>query len=419
VHARSHAPPTPPPAEAAPAPGPPTTPKSWAYPQTDDGRDLRFDFLRGAVLFVMTVVHLEIFSLLDLVVWERVGIVSGAEGFVILSGVVVGMVYGRKTVNAPFGESVLKLLDRALQLYKVNLAIIVSILLLRLIPFLDTSAITTFVDRASGATFALVPSTHMRLENLATHVILLQVGPHQTQVLGLYVVLMLFSPLVLWMMRTGRTSWLLALSWAVYTVNALHPMRVTGAQFEWAFPLLTWQVLFVHGMAVGYHRRRIAEVARGRAGPVLLGAAVAVFLALAFLAQNTPNRLVPAYARLDIIPAQTFRWIYAHFGQKNTLGLLRLLDDAAVMIVSYALLSRLWTPLSKAFGWFFIPLGQASLYVFILHLYVVMLASNVVSFGLVPDRPTHIWRNTLVHLVCMAALWLCVRFKVLYRWIPR
>ena len=40
-------------------------------------------------------------------------------------------------------------------------------------------------------------------------------------------------------------------------------MPLTMAGFESAFPLLAWQLLFVHGIAIGYHRNDVsAFVAR-------------------------------------------------------------------------------------------------------------------------------------------------------------
>jgi fucose 4-O-acetylase-like acetyltransferase len=104
--------------------------------------------------------------------------------------------------------------------------------------------------------------------------------------------------------------------------------------------------------------------------------------------------------------------------QKNTLGLLRLLDYASVLIVLYATLTRCWEPIRKALGWFFIPLGQASLYVFIIHVPVVAAVNNFLPFGFSTDPP-RLWINTVAHTLALAALWLMVRYRVLFRWIPR
>jgi hypothetical protein len=103
---------------------------------------------------------------------------------------------------------------------------------------------------------------------------------------------------------------------------------------------------------------------------------------------------------------------------KNSLGILRILDDACVLIVSYGFLTVFWRPVDRALGWFFIPLGQASLYVFIVHIAFVALIGDVLPFGFPLDHP-HFWLNTLGHTFAMVSLWLMVRYRVLFRWIPR
>jgi hypothetical protein len=60
------------------------------------GRDLRIDVLRGVAIVFIVVNHIELTSLFELVSQETIGIVSGAEMFVAMSGVVVGMVYRQR-----------------------------------------------------------------------------------------------------------------------------------------------------------------------------------------------------------------------------------------------------------------------------------------------------------------------------------
>ena len=50
--------------------------------------------------------------------------------------------------------------------------------------------------------------------------------------------------------------------------------------------------------------------------------------------------------------------------------------------------------------------------------YVLALISNLVPLHLTTDH-SDLWLNTLIHTAALAILWLMVRYKVLYRWIPR
>ncbi len=52
------------------------------------------------------------------------------------------------------------------------------------------------------------------------------------------------------------------------------------------------------------------------------------------------------------------------------------------MVTIYLLLTWCWRPLNRLAGWFLIPLGQRSLYTFILHVYIVLAVSQLVTFDL-------------------------------------
>src|SRR5262249_26090006 len=90
-------------------------------------------------------------------------------------------------------------------------------------------------------------------------VLLMRTGPWAFEIIGLYVWLVAAAAPCLLILR--RTGWrvLLAISWAVYLLYRLNPHSLTGAGFESAFPLLAWQLLFVHGIAIGYHRDDLRE----------------------------------------------------------------------------------------------------------------------------------------------------------------
>lgn len=380
-------------------------------------RDLRIDFIRGCVMFLLVIVHIEFFSLYNLLAWERVGLVSGAEGFVILSGYVIGMIFGARVEQRGLGAAASGLFDRALTLYRVNLFVIVSIALLRAFSIADTTAVTTFTDRVSNIVYPLYWSADATIALKAADIVLLRSGPHQMQILGLYVVLLLASPIALWLLSVRRTGALLLISAVLYIRNWAFPGALTPAQFENAFPILTWQFIYFLGMAAGFHHKRVKAfmgTARGRA---VLALAALIAAAMFLWAQNTPNPNVPVWARMTLVPAETFDAVRRAWFDKNTLGLGRIVNYFALLIVTYALLTRFWTPAARWLGWFFVPIGQASLYVFIVHVYIVMLVSNIAPFGF--DGPSRVVLHTALHTAALLALWLMVRYQVLYGWIPR
>ena len=96
------------------------------------------------------------------------------------------------------------------------------------------------------------------------------------------------------------------------------------------------------------------------------------------------------------------------------LGIGRLLNVFAAVITLYALLTAFWKPIDAAMGRFLIPLGQASLYVFIMHVYFAVLIANIPAL-----QKGSILLNTAAYTLVLAALWFMVRRRFMFRWVPR
>src|SRR5512132_1040375 len=101
----------------------------WQSP-AKGGRDLRIDWLRGLAMTCVIVNHSRMSSLLSWFSYERFWIVTAAEVFVVLSGVVLGMVYGRRLARDGWSAVVQGLGRRALLLYGAFVAVTVSMLAL-------------------------------------------------------------------------------------------------------------------------------------------------------------------------------------------------------------------------------------------------------------------------------------------------
>jgi hypothetical protein len=125
---------------------------------------------------------------------------------------------------------------------------------------------------------------------------------------------------------------------------------------------------------------------------------------------------MPSWSTIHIIKPAIFNKIYVNYFQKNTLGILRLVNYFVVLVVAYWILTSYWKIFNRLLGWFFIPMGQASLYVFIVHVYFVLLVSNFFPFGFSRE---HMLLNTLVHTGVLLVIWALVRKKILFDWIPR
>ncbi|KGD80050.1 OpgC protein [Pantoea sp. PNA 14-12] len=387
---------------------------TWRY-SAAGSRDLRIDFMRGIALVMMVVAHTEIMSLFNIFTWERFGLVTGAEGFVILSGFMLGMLSRARLQKVVWLTVSWGLYLRAWKIYRVNILIILSFLLLGYLPFINVFEVTHFTDRFSGTHWSLYPVTPQIKETWFNIVFYLQIGPHQTQILGLYICLLLVSPFYLAMLQKGKVYGLLGLSLLIYCYWQRWPVRVTTAEFEFAFPLLAWQFIFVLGMCSGWYKDELLSFAHTPPGKLTVAALVVVALVMGFVAQNHTNPFMPSDLLMHIIPAADFDTFYHTWAAKNGLGPVRVVNDICLMVTVYLLLTWCWQPVYRFAGWFLIPLGQHSLYTFILHVYVVLAVSQFVSF----DLWRHAWlENTLIHAAALGTLWLMAKYNVAARWIP-
>lgn len=377
------------------------------------GRDERIDFLRGLAMLAVIVNHVAIRSLYHVLSVEGIGVVTGGEAFVLLSGGVVGFAYRRRLERDGWPAAAAKLWRRALQICLVALAANLIVSLGQFVPYLDWSCLTTYKDARSGAVYQLY-GDHPSAVTFAVKMITLAYGPGQINILGLYVALLAAAPFLLLLLRNGRTPLVLGLSWGVYLIHAAHPVRALPFQSENAFPVLAWQLLFVHGVVAGYNRDRIMAAFSGRFAVLLRAAVVGAALILCFFALNNPWHDVPGPARLSLIPEPAYYSIYQRFFQRTQLGLGRFLNTVVVAGTLYMLLAWSWAASRRLLGWLCIPIGRATLYVFAIHLLFVLGACNTPLL-----QRNLVGINTVAHTIVILAVWAMVQRRFLFRLIPR
>ena len=349
-------------------------------------RELALDLLRGYFLFVILVDHLR-FAVNPLYylsgkmsLW-----VSAAEGFVLVSGFLVGKLRGGQARAHGLPAASRHLLRRAAMLAVC-------------------SAILTIGYRVISETLGYWPEVpnwdepgSLRDWILGALVLRKTYGDHN--LLAFYALFMLAAPLGLYAMLRGRTLVFLAASGLLWAASFRYWLRWSSSVQADA----SWQFLFALGMAAGFHEERLAarwSALTSRARRVILAAGAA--LSVGILAASVVRLQVPVAAQTAL------EGVLFH---RERLGPGRIACALVVVSTMYAYARIVETGLARTAGRIFIPLGQHSLYVYILQ--------SMVTFLFVDRAMTDPWLALATTLSALALVWVFVQNRVLFRIIPR
>ena len=244
------------------------------------------DGLRGYFLVSMLLTHMTFtggYALLK-VNHAELGFVQDAQGFVFLSGLLVGAIYARRMEHGGFRAAAAKMWRRAFEIYLTMLACLVAVLALaRILP---------------GAPEAWTQQLERLLEpgvaaKVAALLMFYQAGFFD--ILPQYVIYLAVAPPLLWLCLRGKGTAVVAGAFAVWLgvqlgldrplVAALDGLLASwqdGLSTRTMFNPLGWQLAFFAAMPIGvaWSRRRLDLSAwfdpRGRA-PVLAALAVVLF----------------------------------------------------------------------------------------------------------------------------------------------
>src|SRR5438874_4449574 len=338
--------------------------RSLSYYSSADAtnrRDLRVDLLRGFCIFAMVVDHFGGDSWLYALTGGNRFYVSAAEGFIFISGFVMGQAYRSKRDRAGLTSAMAEALQRARTLYLATVALT-----------LIFSALFLYTDIAlwTGRDFGLGIDT---FQEIVVSAMTLHYTYHGTDILAMYTLLLLVAPLFLLLLTVGEWYWVLIPSWLWWLAYQVYPEE---AAVPWYirhgenFPIAAWQVLFVTGHVLGFYRHRLTTWLQRfrpvRVFGVALGMAITLgLISLAWGAENgffdlNPNVLDDSFFKVPLRPA-------------------RIIAFLSVAIVAYTGATYLWVPIRRALGWLMLPLGQAALYCYIVHFFLIVLVYNLAT----------------------------------------
>lgn len=317
-------------------------------------RDISLDVLRGIMLIIMATDHFG--EPIEQYTWEMFGFVSAAEGFVFLSGILVGVVYSRYlTKDAVVMEK--RIWHRAGTIYAYHLLTFFAVWLF------------TVISANSGAYWKsyAVDIIDQPIISTVSGLFLFYLPP-MLDILPLYVVLLLLAPFSLRLFQKNK-AWLVLLISAVIWLLAqydIHKFLLDQLPNDWlinrgAFDPFGWQLIFVLGTFLGFQRYQNGYQTKTINKPLLfLAISTVVFL---FLLRHgiVQTGWLEQYKHTD---RESIAWLRLI----NFLAVVYVIKGIIVAQQIYGILN-----LFKSAGRWLAFLGQHSLQVFAYHLIVLYL----------------------------------------------
>jgi hypothetical protein len=325
-------------------------------------RELRLDLFRGLALWLIFIDHLPP-NILTWFTIRNYGFSDATEIFIFISGYTAAFVYGRAMVESGVVVATARILRRVWQIYVAH--VFLFTIFLAEISYVATSFENPLYTEEMGIMdFLKQPDVTI------VQALLLRFRPVNMDVLPLYIVLMLFLPLILWLMK-WKTDLTLGLSVALYALTWQFDWYLSAyPNGYWAFNPLAWQLLFVFGAwcALGGARR----MTRILASPVTLWISAA-YLFFAFCVTMTWY-----FPQLNhLMPRRVEQWMYPI--DKTDLDVLRFAHFLALAAITVRFLPKDWPGLRSRWLRPLILCGQHSLEIFCLGVFLAFAGHFVLA----------------------------------------
>lgn len=346
-------------------------------------RIISLDVLRGFFLAVILVNHIEMYpNLFDLFTGRGRLLVSAAEGFFFMSGLLVGMVYRRRLA---YGMKFIfkKMWKRAAELY------LGSVFLTLLF---TAAAIYLSHPHIKDGLYPVID-----WPEIFKNTLLMRYGYGWADFLDRFAIMMLLAPFGFYLLAKGKWWLMLAISVAAWAVP--------GSGFT-----INWQVIFGLGMLIGYHwhelKHRLVSLKpatqRKLKLTVIYVTAISFLLSyasvyiLSLLNQRLPNLPLAAQQfTLDWNTANAFVW---RFAEKWTVGPLRVVLFLFWFAALFMLVEKYGPAINKYTKNTLVLLGQNSLFVYIAHAFIVF----IFKYFIQPGHP--LFYNFVVTAAALACL---------------
>lgn len=324
-------------------------------------RELRLDLFRGLALWLIFIDHLPP-NILTWFTIRNYGFSDATEIFIFISGYTAAFVYGRAMLQAGFLVATARILRRVWQIYVAH--VFLFTIFLAEISYVATSFENPLYSEEMGIMdFLKQPDVTI------VQALLLRFRPVNMDVLPLYIVLMLFLPIILWLMK-WKADVALALSALLYALTWHYDWYLTAyPNGVWFFNPLAWQLLFVFGAwcALGGAQRMSR----------ILSSNITMWISFAYLFVAFCIALTWAIPQLGRLPTVVEQWMYPI--DKTDLDVLRFAHFLALAAITVRFLPRDWSGLKSPWLRPLILCGQHSLEIFCLGVFLAFAGHFVLA----------------------------------------
>jgi hypothetical protein len=319
-------------------------------------RILTFDIIRGFLLLVILIGHIELPpNFYDFFTGRGRLYVSAAEGFFFLSGLLIGLVYRRRL---SYGMRFIfkKLWTRAAELYagSVILTLLFSFVVAKTNHFYIKQGLPNPVD----------------WHHIISQTVLLRFEYGWADFLARFAILMLIAPFVFYLIAKGY--------WKLVIIGMLTAYLLRGNNFT-----LGWQLIFNGGMLIGFYwydlNQKWAELSAKSRSVIKTSAFLTTFITftISYLSvyilsvfNEYYNSLSPALQRFTSGWDSFINWSFI-YADKWTMGPLRAALFFLWASVAFILVKRYEPHMNGRIKNLLLTIGQNSLFVYIYHSFIV------------------------------------------------
>lgn len=356
------------------------------------------DLLRGFFIFIIIIDHLQFWpSYLRFLTGEGRLWVSAAEGFFLISGLLIGYIRVYKGRSTPLLVLTKKLTSRAFMLYVwgIGISLFVTLFTLtvgnhELLPALPPSDVTSSFG---SLLWGIVSGQHFN---------------DWIYFLRLYAIMLLVTPLFLWLVRKKQLALVVGLMLGSYLLSFLIQEAA-----------LQWQLLFFGAALVGYKLEAIIDYFRKhrRVKKIFiassLGVTIITVVASFFFVfgwdivevQGNPIMTRETYVELR----QTIDPLFSNNPIMQPLRILLAFVWFSGLLVITHLLKKY---VLRFLGWFLIPFGERSLSVYCLQALLLPIIVVVIP------KSTDSIINTIIPLFVVFLFWVILKIPLMRKLLP-